>query len=192
VRGFDDGGASRSGAGDVCRQKMDAVSVEVASGAVVVLGGSGVGVSGEDLGVAQGDAGVEHVGDRGVVVCSSPTRHLHQPEIAVVGASVDTPGHTVRTCRRDEMDRAVTEDQTGGLTRLVLAVAGSPAPPSSGRGPGRPSPNSPSPSGRALYADGSWNAAIAEVRDGWLHRPPPTSRSLRWRPPPGRWLDVRG
>jgi len=41
VRGFDDGGASRSGAGDVCRQKMDAVSVEVASGAVVVLGGSG-------------------------------------------------------------------------------------------------------------------------------------------------------
>jgi len=124
VRGFDDGGASRSGAGDVCRQKMDAVSVEVASGAVVVLGGSGVGVSGEDLGVAQGDAGVEGVGNRGVVVCPSPTRHLHQPEIAAVGASVDTPGHIVRTCRRDEVDRAVTEDQTGGLTRLVLDRGG--------------------------------------------------------------------
>jgi hypothetical protein len=33
---------------------VDAVSVEVAAGAVVVLGGPGVGVAGEDLGVAQG------------------------------------------------------------------------------------------------------------------------------------------
>ena len=56
--------------------------------------------------------------------CSSPTRHLHQPQIAAVGASVDTPGHTARTWRRDEMDRAVTEDQTGGLTRLVLGRGG--------------------------------------------------------------------
>ena len=45
---------------------MDAVAVEVAAGAVVVLGGSGVGVPSEDLGVAQGDAGIEGVGDRGM------------------------------------------------------------------------------------------------------------------------------
>jgi len=45
---------------------MDAVPVEVAAGAVVVLGGARVGVPGEDLGVAQGDAGVEGVRDRGV------------------------------------------------------------------------------------------------------------------------------
>jgi hypothetical protein len=50
-------------AGDVGGEEVDAVSVEVASGAVVVLGGAGVGVPGEDLGVAQGDAGVEGVGD---------------------------------------------------------------------------------------------------------------------------------
>ena len=36
---------------------MDAVSVEVASGTVVVLGGSRVGVTGANLGVAEGNAG---------------------------------------------------------------------------------------------------------------------------------------
>jgi hypothetical protein len=45
---------------------VDAVAVEVAVGAVVVLGGAGVGVSGQDLGVAERDAGVEGVGDRRV------------------------------------------------------------------------------------------------------------------------------
>ena len=44
---------NRSDAGDVCGQKVVAVSVELAAGAVV-LGASGVGVAGEDLGVAQG------------------------------------------------------------------------------------------------------------------------------------------
>ena len=33
---------------------MDAVSVEIASGAVVVLGGSWVGMAGQDLGIAEG------------------------------------------------------------------------------------------------------------------------------------------
>ena len=59
-------GPGRSDAGDVCGQEVDAVSVEVAEGAVVVLGVSGVGVAGEDLGVPQGDARVQGVGDRGV------------------------------------------------------------------------------------------------------------------------------
>jgi hypothetical protein len=53
----------RSDAGDLCGQELDAVSVEVAAGAGVVLGGSGVGVAGEDLGVAEGDASIEGVGD---------------------------------------------------------------------------------------------------------------------------------
>ncbi len=39
-----------SAAGDVGGEEVDAVSVEVASGAVVLLGGSRVGVLGEDLG----------------------------------------------------------------------------------------------------------------------------------------------
>jgi len=59
-------GPGRSDAGDVCGEEMDAVSVEVATGAVVVLGGAWVGVAGEDLGVSQGDARVQGVGDRGV------------------------------------------------------------------------------------------------------------------------------
>jgi len=37
---------------------VDAVAVEVAAGAVVVLGCAGVGVAGENLGVSEGDAGV--------------------------------------------------------------------------------------------------------------------------------------
>ena len=53
-------------AGDVGGEEVDAVSVQVAAGPVVVLGGAGVGVTGEDLGGAQGNGGVEGVGDRGV------------------------------------------------------------------------------------------------------------------------------
>jgi hypothetical protein len=41
-----------SEAGDVGGQEVDAVSVEVAAGSVVVFGGAGVGVPGQDLGVA--------------------------------------------------------------------------------------------------------------------------------------------
>jgi hypothetical protein len=40
---------------------VDAVAVEVASGAVVVLGGPGVGLPDEELGVPARDAGVEPV-----------------------------------------------------------------------------------------------------------------------------------
>lgn len=47
-------------------QEVDAVPVEVASGAVVVLGGAGVGVTGEDLRVTEWDARVEGVRDRRV------------------------------------------------------------------------------------------------------------------------------
>ncbi len=47
-----------SGAGDVGGEEVDAVAVEVAAGAVVVLGCAGVGVAGENLGVSEGDAGV--------------------------------------------------------------------------------------------------------------------------------------
>jgi hypothetical protein len=53
-------------AGDVGGEEVDAVAVEVASGAVVVLGGPRVGVPSEDLRVAERDAGIERVGDRGV------------------------------------------------------------------------------------------------------------------------------
>jgi hypothetical protein len=52
----------RSYAGDVGGEEVDAVAVEVAAGAVVVLGGPWVGVPGEDLCVAERYAGVEGVG----------------------------------------------------------------------------------------------------------------------------------
>ena len=39
------------------------MSVEVASGAVVVLGGAGVGMPGQDLGIAQRHACVQGVGE---------------------------------------------------------------------------------------------------------------------------------
>ena len=55
-----------SDAGDVGGEEVDAVPVEVASGAVVVLGGARVGVPSQDLRVPQRHAGVEGVGDRGV------------------------------------------------------------------------------------------------------------------------------
>jgi hypothetical protein len=42
---------------DVDGEEVDAVAVEVAAGAVIVLGGAGVGVTSEDLGVAEGNAG---------------------------------------------------------------------------------------------------------------------------------------
>src|SRR6478672_8000391 len=55
-----------SDAGDVGGEEVNAVAVEVAAGAVVVLGGSRVGVPGENLRVAQRNAGVQGVGDGGV------------------------------------------------------------------------------------------------------------------------------
>ena len=76
---LDDGRARHSGwsrrsvprsvrldAGDVGGEEVDAVAVEVAAGAVVVLGGSRIGMSSEDLRVTQRDPGVEGVGDRRV------------------------------------------------------------------------------------------------------------------------------
>ena len=42
---------------------MDAVPIEVASGAVVVLGRSRIGMTREDLGIAERDARVQGVGD---------------------------------------------------------------------------------------------------------------------------------
>lgn len=47
----DIGPVERSDAGDVGGEEVDAVAIEVASGAVVVLGGTWVGVAGQDLGV---------------------------------------------------------------------------------------------------------------------------------------------
>jgi len=45
---------------------VDAVPVEVAAGAVVVLSSPRVGVADEDLRVAERDSGIEGVSDRGV------------------------------------------------------------------------------------------------------------------------------
>jgi hypothetical protein len=50
-----------SDASDVGGEEVDAVAVEVAAGAVVVLGVAGVGVPGEDLRATQRQAGVPGV-----------------------------------------------------------------------------------------------------------------------------------
>ena len=47
VGGSDAGGAGRSDANDVRGEEVDAVEVEVAAGAVLVLGGAGVDVPGQ-------------------------------------------------------------------------------------------------------------------------------------------------
>ena len=56
----------KSDARDVGSEEVNAVAVEVASGAFVVLSGSRIGVPSENLGVAERHAGVEGVGDGGV------------------------------------------------------------------------------------------------------------------------------
>jgi hypothetical protein len=48
---------------DVGGEEVDAVAVEVAAGAVVVLGGAGPGLRGQDLGLAQRHACGQGVGD---------------------------------------------------------------------------------------------------------------------------------
>jgi len=53
-----------SDASGVGSEEADAVTVQVAAGAVVVPGGSWVGVAGEDLGIPEWDARVQSVGDR--------------------------------------------------------------------------------------------------------------------------------
>lgn len=103
------------------------------------------------------------------------------PEIAALGAPADTPGHTVRTCRHDEVDRAITEDQTAGFTRLVLdrrgRIAGATiVSPRAGdtlpeltlavRLGLRPRDLAATMHPYPTYADGPWTAAIAEVLAG--------------------------
>jgi hypothetical protein len=56
----------RSDASDVGGKEVDAVTVQVAAGSVVVLGGAGIGVTGQDLGVSERYSGVKGVGDGGV------------------------------------------------------------------------------------------------------------------------------
>lgn len=53
----------RLDAGDVGGEKVDAVAVGGAAGAVVVHGGAGVCVSGRNWASRRGDAGVEGVGE---------------------------------------------------------------------------------------------------------------------------------
>jgi hypothetical protein len=55
--------AARLDPGDVGGEEVDAVPIEVASGAVVVLGRSRICMSREDLGITERDARVEGVSD---------------------------------------------------------------------------------------------------------------------------------
>jgi hypothetical protein len=55
-----------SDSGDVGGEEVDAVPVEIAARAVVVLGGARVGMAGQDLCIAKRDTRVDGVGDRRV------------------------------------------------------------------------------------------------------------------------------
>lgn len=103
------------------------------------------------------------------------------PEVAAVGLTAPDagPGHRVRTVLHAHVDRAVTEDNTGGFTRLVVdrrgkILGGTVVGPRAGEclaeltlavqkgmttsdiaGTTHPYPT---------YSDGVWNAAVADVR----------------------------
>ncbi|MEO8219778.1 MAG: NAD(P)/FAD-dependent oxidoreductase [Specibacter sp.] len=104
------------------------------------------------------------------------------PEVAAVGlATADAgPGHRIRTVLHSHVDRAVTEDNTGGFTRLLVdrrgkILGGTIVGPRAGEslaeltlavqkgmttsdiaGTTHPYPT---------YSDGVWNAAVADVRE---------------------------
>jgi hypothetical protein len=93
---------------------MDAMSVQVASGPVVVLGGAWVGVAGEDLGVAERDAGIECVGDRGV------TQRVWA-DVPRDASDLRDPGnHAVGVAAVDRPTRDRAQDQQSGCA-LVAA-----------------------------------------------------------------------
>lgn len=92
-------GRRKLDASDVGGEEVDAVAVEVAAGAVVVLG-AGVGVPGEDLRIPQGDSGAGGVGDGGV------------PQ----GLRADVPRDSGG--RRDPDDHAVDGQPVRGRRRL--------------------------------------------------------------------------
>jgi len=50
--------------GDVGGEEVDAIPIEIAAGAVVVLGGARVGMAGQDLCIAEWDTSVEGAGNR--------------------------------------------------------------------------------------------------------------------------------
>lgn len=102
------------------------------------------------------------------------------PEVAAVGLPAGTPGTTTRTRQHDEVDRAVAEGRTAGFSRLVLdrrgrVVGTTVVGPRAGEvlaeltlatrrglrardlaGVMHPYPT---------WADGPWNAALADVRE---------------------------
>lgn len=105
------------------------------------------------------------------------------PEVASVGAAT---GHTVRTYHDAEVDRAVTEGETAGFSRLVLdrrgrLVGATVVGPRAGealaeltlaikqglRARDLAATMHPYPT----YGDGAWNAAIADVRTRLGSRP---------------------
>ncbi|WGY00853.1 hypothetical protein QI633_20220 [Nocardioides sp. QY071] len=98
---------------------MDAVAVEVSSGAVVVFGGSRVGVPSEDLGVPQWDASVEGVGDGGVTqrVRADVSRDRCGP-----GDALDHPVH-VTSINRLAGERTLDEWSGAPLTSACLENA---------------------------------------------------------------------
>ena len=142
---------------------------------------------------------------RKVDLATIPRVTFTQPEVAAVGVSPSqaTPGSglSVRTITHDELDRAIAEDSTRGVTRLVLdgkdrIVGASIVGPRAGESIAelvlaarhglRARDLAAAIHAYPTYADGVWKAAIAEVQDG-LQRPTLRSatRSLaalrRWR-----------
>ena len=65
------------------------------------------------------------LGLRRTVSDTMPRVTYTSPEVAAVGATEATaPGHTTSTIHHAETDRAVTEEQTAGLTRIVIDKRG--------------------------------------------------------------------
>lgn len=102
------------------------------------------------------------------------------PEVAAVGLPAGAPGTTTRTRRHDEVDRAVVEGRTAGFSRLVLdrrgrVVGATVVGPRAGevlaelalaiRHGLRARDLAGVMHAYPTWADGPWNAAIADVRE---------------------------
>jgi pyruvate/2-oxoglutarate dehydrogenase complex dihydrolipoamide dehydrogenase (E3) component len=141
---------------------------------------------------------------RRVDLASVPRVTFTQPEIAAVGVNLErahAAGLTVRTLRHDEVDRAIAEQHTAGLSRLVLDTKGRvvgativgprageslPEAVVAARHGLRARDLAASTHAYPTYSDGLWKAAIAHVQqqltDGLTGRATRTLATAR------RWM----
>lgn len=142
---------------------------------------------------------------RAAEVATVPRVTFTSPEVGAVGAAADAPGVTVRTYRHDEVDRAIAEGEPAGFARLVLdrrgrVVGATLVGPRAGEALAEVTlaVRRRLPVGAIAgtihayptFADGTWNAAIKEVRRR-LRRPGPARVTAGLAGLRRGWLNLR-